>query len=358
MDLDNFLKKICKMNNLLKISSILLFVIILSNSCDRGTEVSKSKSLSIAFYNVENLFDTIDDPNIYDEKYTPESELNWDLEKYTHKLNQLSKVISSIDTLNDFPAIIGLSEVENLDVVKDLVRNPLLKKANYKIIHKDSPDERGIDVAMLYQDKYYMPLENKFIYVKLPDSGNKTRDILYSKGILAGADTVHIFFNHWASRWGGQEKTEPLRIFIAKMLKHASDSIMQQNPDALIIMAGDLNDNPTDKSVFDFLAAHKPEKSVKTGELYNLAISKYEKGEGSIYYKGWSMFDQFIVSSELLNTDNKIHLKSNSQNVVKYDWMLFTPKNGEARPNRTAAKNYYGGFSDHLPVMIYLNVKQ
>ena len=346
------------MNNLLKISSIILLVFILGNSCERGTEVSKSKSLSIAFYNVENLFDTIDDPNISDEKYTPESEFNWNLEKYSHKLNQLSKVISSIDTLNGFPAIIGLCEVENLNTVKDLVANSLLKKANYKIIHKDSPDERGIDVTMLYQREYYTPLENSFIYVNLPDSGNTTRDILYSKGILAGTDTVHIFFNHWVSRWGGQEKTEPLRIFIAKMLKHTTDSIMQQNPNALIIMAGDLNDNPTDKSVIDFLAAHKPEKSVNNGELYNLALSKYENGEGSIYYKGWSMFDQIIVSSPLLNKENKVHLTANSQNVVKYDWMLFTPKNGEARPNRTAAKNYYGGFSDHLPVMIYLNVKE
>lgn len=345
------------MNNLLKISSFLLLVIILSSSCERGIKTSKSKSLSMAFYNVENLFDTIDDPNIPDEKYTPESEFNWAFEKYTHKLNQLSKVISSIDTLNGFPAIIGLSEVENIDVLNDLIRNPLLGKADYKIIHKDSPDERGIDVAMLYQEKYYKPIENKFIYVNLPDSGNTTRDILYSKGIFAGADTVHIFFNHWVSRWGGQEKTEPLRIFIAKLLKHATDSIMQENPGALIIMAGDLNDNPTDISVFDVLAAHKPEAPIENSKLYSLALSKYENGEGSIYYKGWSMFDQFIVSSSLFNIENDVHLSAQAQNVVKYDWMLFKPKNGEARPNRTAAKNYYGGFSDHLPVMIYLEVK-
>jgi len=346
------------MNNLLKISSIILLVITLGSSCERGKEISKSKSLSIAFYNVENLFDTIDDPNIPDEKYTPESNFNWDLEKYSHKLDQLSKVISAIDTINGFPSIIGLCEVENLGVVEDLANSPLLKKANYKIIHKDSPDERGIDVAMLYQEKYYTPIENRFIYVNLPDSGNTTRDILYSKGVLAGVDTVHLFFNHWVSRWGGQEKTEPLRIFIAKMLKHASDSIILRNPDAIIIMAGDLNDNPTDKSVFDFLAAHKPEKPLINGNLYSLALSKYEKGEGSIYYKGWSMFDQFIVSSPLFKQKNNIHLVNNSQNVVKYDWMLFKPEKGEARPNRTAAKNYYGGFSDHLPVMIYLNVNE
>lgn len=346
------------MNNLIKVASIILLVFIIGSSCERGKEKSKNKVLSIAFYNVENLFDTIDDPNIPDEKYTPESKFNWALEKYSHKLNQLSKVISAIDTINGFPVVLGLSEVENLDVVKDLANSLMLKNANYKIIHKDSPDERGIDVAMMYQEKYYTPIENKFIYVSLPDSGNKTRDILYSKGILAETDTVHLFFNHWVSRWGGQEKTEPLRIYIAQMLKDITDSIMQKNPRALIIMAGDLNDNPTDISVFDILAAHKPEQPIKNAKLYSLALAKYENGEGSLYYKGWDMFDQFIVSSYLLNNENAISIKNNSQNVVKYDWMLFTPKNGEARPSRTAARNYYGGFSDHLPVMIYCNVKQ
>jgi len=340
------------MNNFLKISGVILILMILGSCSENDT---KRNSLSIAFYNVENLFDTIDNPNVADEKYTPSSDLNWDTKKYEHKINQLAKVISAIDTINEFPAIIGLCELENRNVLKDLASHTAIADANYKIIHKDSPDERGIDVGMMYNPDYYLPLENNFIYVKLPDSGNSTRDILYSKGILAGVDTLHIFFNHWVSRWGGQEKTEPLRIYIAQMLKHITDSIMSQNGDAMIVLAGDLNDNPTDISVSKILQANNPKDKIEDSKLYNLSYEDYEKGNGSLYYKKWDMFDQFIVSSALFNDKNNLHLMQNQQNVVKYDWMLFFPKKGEARPSRTASKKYYGGFSDHLPVMIYLN---
>jgi len=317
---------------------------------------TKTTTHSMAFYNVENLFDTINSPGVNDGKYTPENEMPWNTERYYHKLDQLARVIKAMDTVNGFPVVIGLSEIENASVLKDLVAHKNLKEAGYSFLHKDSPDARGIDVAMLYQPKYYKPLETNFIYVSLPDSGHATRDILYSKGILAGADTVHLFFNHWVSRWGGQEVTEPSRIFIAQMLKHVTDSIMDVNANAAIIMAGDLNDNPNDTSVFHVLAARKPELPIKGKRLYNLSLAKFENGEGSLYYRSWDMFDQFIVSPALLDNTKKIHLIGKDQQIVKYDWMLYKPRKGDPRPSRTAAGKYYGGFSDHLPVLINVEI--
>ncbi len=331
--------------------AIVLTVVFLS--CER--EVTTTTH-SIAFYNVENLFDTINSVGVNDAKYTPENEMPWNTERYFHKLDQLARVIKAMDTVNGFPVVIGLSEIENENVLIDLVAHDSLKDAAYSYLHKNSPDLRGIDVAMIYQPEFYQPLSTNFIYVNLPDSARRTRDILYSKGILGGADTVHLFFNHWVSRWGGQEATEPSRILIAGLLKQITDSIMETNPNSAIILAGDLNDNPTDTSVFHVLGAVKPETPAKEKKLYNLSLSKFENGEGSLYYRNWDMFDQFIVSSALLETENKVHLLSEDQQIVKYDWMLYKPKKGDSRPSRTAAKYYYGGFSDHLPVMINLEV--
>jgi len=355
------------MKKLLTTITISLLLIVFISSCQK----TKTTTHSIAFYNVENLFDTVNSPGVNDERYTPEAKIPWNAKRYGHKLDQLSRVIKAMDTVNGFPVVIGLSEIENAGVLKDLVAHESLKEAAYSFLHQDSPDARGIDVAMLYQPKYYKPLETNFIYVNLPDSGHATRDILYSKGILAGADTVHLFFNHWVSRWGGQEVTEPSRIFIAQMLKHITDSIMDVNADAAIIMAGDLNDNPTDTSVFHVLAARKPELPIKGKGLYNLSLAKFENGEGSLYYRSWDMFDQFIVSPALLDSTKKIHLIGKDQEIVKYDWMLYKPRKGDPRPSRTAAGKprkgdprpsrtaagkYYGGFSDHLPVLINLEV--
>jgi len=341
------------MNHIIKISSLILLVVIIFSSCVRN----KVTTHSIAFYNVENLFDTINDAGVNDGKYTPENKMPWNTERYGHKLNQLARVIKAMDTVNDYPVVIGLSEIENENVLIDLANHDSIKDAAYSYLHKNSPDERGIDVAMLYQTEFYQVLETHFINVNLPDSGNTTRDILYSKGILVGADTVHLFFNHWVSRWGGQEKTEPFRIFIAKKLKLITDSIMNANEEALIILAGDLNDNPNDTSVFNVLGALKPEIPIQEKKMYNLSLNKFEMGEGSLYYRSWDMFDQFIVSSSMLKEESKIHLLNNDQQIVKYDWMLYKPKKGEARPSRTAAKYYYGGFSDHLPVMINVSAK-
>ncbi len=341
-----------------KISGIIILslsVIILAisvNSCKQ----KPVQTFGFAFYNVENLFDTIDDPHVRDNEFLPDSKLGWDTKKYEHKLDNLAKVMSSIDT-SGFPALFGVCEVENINVLRDLVNHKELKKAGYSIIHKDSPDERGIDVALLYQKEVYKPVETRFIRLTFPsDPNNGTRDILYSKGVVAGKDTLYLFINHWVSRWGGQEKTEPFRKFTGDLLKKITDSILAVRPKANILIAGDLNDNPDDVSVSRNLDAKPVKMPLEKKTLYNLGYNEYKAGEGSLYYRGWDMFDQIIVSTSLLNGKNKIKVNSPKQTVIKHNWMLYKPKNGPARPNRTAAKYYYGGYSDHLPVYIGMTV--
>ncbi len=340
------------MKKYLALLSALLIIIIFISSCAK----KPVQTISFAFYNLENLFDTIDDPRIDDNKYLPDSKIPWNSERYQHKLDNLTKVMKSIDTTG-FPTLFGLCEVENIDVLKDLINHPDLKEAGYSILHKNSPDERGIDVALLYQSKHYTPVETNYIKLVFPwDPTNKTRDILYSKGVVGKNDTLHIFVNHWVSRWGGQEETEPSRRFIGGLLKNITDSILSLQPNANIILAGDLNDNPTDVSITDDLGALAVNEPYKEKALYNLSHNLFLQGEGSLYYKSWDMFDQIIVSSSLLKGNNGIKSMTEEQKVIKYDWMLYQPKKGPARPSRTASGKYYGGYSDHLPVFIQMRI--
>lgn len=337
--------------SLQKFSSLLIILIFLISSCSK-----KTQTFSLAFYNVENLFDTINDPAIQDETYLPGSELNWDTEKYQHKLNNIAKVIKAIDSV-EFPATIGLTEVENIGVLKELVKHPTISKAGYQILHQEGKDERGIDVAFLYIPEKYSPIETQYIGLNFPfDPEVGVRDILYSKGVINGKDTIHIFINHWKSRWGGQEQSEPFRRYTGNILKNYTDSIFKVQPNANIIIAGDLNDNPDDLSVSVDLNAIEPALPYHDKKLYNLSVKQYKTGEGTLYYKSWDMFDQIIVSTSILSGENGMIATSRDQVIIKEDWMLFYPKRGEPRPNRTAGRDYYGGYSDHLPVYIKIDL--
>jgi len=338
--------------NLVFILSLAVFISLL-NSCSQ----KKEQHISFAFYNVENLFDTIDDPAVSDERYLPDSEIPWNTERYLHKLDNLTKVMSSVDT-SGYPTLFGLCEVENISVLNDLVNHPGIKNADYSILHKNSPDERGIDVALLYQADKYTPVTTRFLHLPFPfDSENKTRDILYSKGVFSDKDTLHVFVNHWTSRWGGREETEPYRKFTGETLKRITDSILNAQPQANILIAGDLNDNPSDSSVSIKLDARAVTKPIYNNSLYNLSLNKFNMGEGTLYYKSWDMFDQIIVSGNMLEGRKGIKVETVDQEIIKYDWMLYHPKTGDARPSRTAAGKYYGGFSDHLPVFIRMTVR-
>lgn len=303
------------------------------------------------FYNVENLFDTVDDSLTADNDFTPSGRLHWTSHRYSDKLNKISKVIIAAGGWEP-PAIIGLCEIENRIVLNDLIYNTPLSKFPYKIIHKDSPDERGIDVALLYDSRIVAIAAHSV----LPVSQEKliTRDILYAKAVIRD-DTCHIFINHWPSRSSGQLETEPYRFFAAGILRNAVDSLLLINPKAKILITGDFNDDPGDESLTNELAAFPVDAAVGTGELYNLSVEPLKGNvRGTLKYQGsWNIFDQVIVSGAFLNGDG-LKIPENSYRIF-YNTFMLEPDitfNG-VKPFRTyLGFRYQGGFSDHLPVTV------
>ncbi len=312
---------------------------------------AQTESVTVAFYNVENLFDTVDDPNILDEDFTPEGEKKWDNKRYNKKLLDIARVISSINEPQK-PAIVGFAEVENRLVLENLVKTEYLSSTNYQIVHEESPDGRGIDVALIYNPDQFKYIIHQTIPVPLTTK-YKLRDILYVKGVLADTDTLHVFVNHWKSRSGGQEKTEPQRIQCALTLKNTIDSIRSVQPDAKILVMGDLNDTPKDRSIYETLQANN---NLKKGSLYNIMLPLSEEGLGTHNYRGeWSVLDHIIVSNNMVNNSAKIKVLDRTGHIFSADWITYTSKQGNKSPNRTyGGPNYYGGFSDHYPVYVIL----
>lgn len=344
-----------KFNGFVKFFVAALIVGSLLQACQpkMGKLLYPEKGLTVAFYNVENLFDTINDPTINDEEFLPESKVGWNSEKYTHKLHQTARVIAAMDTL-DFPHIIGLAEMENGMVVNALSSEEAIKKAGYNVIHFEGNDPRGIEVVMMYRQVYFKPLYAGPVMVSEATTGKSYRHILYVKGVVATGDTLNLFVNHWPSRYGGREETEGARRFVASTLKSVTDSILGKQPNSNILIMGDLNDNPTDSSLVVFLQAKNPANGINDNGLYNLSLKPYAAGEGTLFYQNWDMFDQIIVSANLIKPA-KGNIKAGDQLIVKKDWMLFKGSNGIAKPNRTmSGTKYFGGFSDHLPVMVKL----
>lgn len=348
------IRKIHKPLLMKKYFLVLITTILILSACNNQKK-KHVKTVTLAFYNVENLFDTINDPSINDEEFLPEGKQKWDTEKYLHKIENLSNALLSIDTLNP-PALIGLAEVENREVLEELISLSDLKKYNYKIIHKNSPDRRGIDVALIYRPELFEPEINEWIKITFPtDPEYTTRDILYSRGKILDDEIIHIFVNHWTSRYGGAEATEPNRKYLGALLKAKSDSILADDSNARIIIMGDLNDNPTDASLTNSLGALALSENIESENLYNISLEKYEKGEGTLFYRSWDLFDQFVVSGSLLKENAAVKLKSKDIQIHKPEWVLFEDNKGIKRPNRTASGGrYYGGYSDHLPVYIVL----
>ncbi len=318
-------------------------------------QVFAQQGFNVTFYNVENLFDTTDDPEVRDEEFTPEGDKKWTEERYTIKLDKLSRVLSA-SVEDGLPEVIGLCEVENRGVVEDLMKTGKLKKGKYSIVHQDSPDGRGIDVALAYRKKALKVIDFKAHTVDLPgENARPTRDILHVRTIVAKKDTVHFFINHWPSRYGGEEKSRPKRIQAAEVLREVVDELLEKQPRAKLVIMGDFNDYPDNVSIQETLDAQEAGKTSKPTSLVNLAASI--KGEqGSYNYRGnWGMLDQIIVSQSLVSEGSSgMRCTSGSLRIVKEEWMLYTdPKSGAQKPNRTyGGNNYYGGFSDHLPVVV------
>ena len=342
------------MNKLFLIFSF-IFLCINLNAQD-----SKPSDFKVVFYNFENLFDIEDDTAKWDEQFLPEGDKHWTYWKYQTKLQNLSKVITATGGWQD-AALVGTCEIENAFVLEELTTKSPLKKLNYKFIHKESPDRRGIDVALLYQESQFTPLFYDHIQVDFPNNPrSKTRDILYVKGLAKDKDTLHIFVNHWPSRWGGQMKTEPKRIFVAQTLRKQIDSLFTHCENPNIIVMGDFNDAPTDKSVREYLKAKPPTKNIEQKELYNLLYPLSLTQEGTHPFHGhWAVLDHMIVSSALLDKSNKIYTKPESAYPFKADFLLEDDtKYGGKRTNRSyIGFKYHGGYSDHLPVVLDLFFK-
>ncbi|HAF30478.1 MAG TPA: endonuclease [Bacteroidales bacterium] len=325
---------------------IALFLIPIYSFSQKNQE-----SLTVMFYNVENLYDTINDPLTLDDDFTPLGKKNWKDSRYQKKLNDIAKVISSVNE-NNLPVLVGFAELENKTVLQDLIQTESLKTKKYKIVHEESPDVRGIDVGLIYNSDEFQYLNHLKIPIPL-DTEYKVRDILYIKGVLKGTDTLHVFINHWKSRSGGQEETEPQRIQCALTLKNQIDSILAKTDDAKILIMGDLNDEPKNKSIFETL---KADNSGEQGSLYNLMLSLSQNGFGTHSYRGgWNMLDHIIVSSGFINCTSGFKVNENDGQIFSPDWITFTSKDGNKSPNRTyGGSNYYGGYSDHYPVFVIL----
>lgn len=313
---------------------------------------NKRRNLTVVFYNVENLFDTENTPGGNDAEFTPESEKKWTPERYQDKLKVISEVLSSVNQ-NELPEIIGLCEVENRKVLDDLVKTNPLEAGKYDIVHFESPDFRGIDVALLFRPDEFKVTWSAPVKVSFDAEPDFiTRDILYVKGNATNNEEFHIFVNHWPSRTGGVEQTEPKRIAAAAILKSKIDSVQKANPEANIIVMGDMNDEPSNKSLAGILAAQSPE--TENAVLINLMYPLHEAKQGSYNYRGnWNMLDNIIVSPGLL--DNKGFQCLEKQGFVfREAWMEYN-NNGQIAPNRTyGGPNYYGGPSDHFPVFFQL----
>lgn len=315
---------------------------------------------AIGFYNVENLFDTLDQEGVNDYEFTPAGDLGYDSEMYHSKLANLSKVISEMatDITPDGLSILGVAEIENRSVLEDLVKQPALAARNYKIAHFDSPDRRGIDVGLLYQEKYFQ-LENaqklrlEGLYYSDGDTVF-TRDILWVTGQYDG-ETLHVFVNHWPSRRGGEAASAPLRNAAALRFRQTADSIQAADPFAKIVMMGDLNDDPTSPSLTKVIEAEKSIEKVKKDGYFNPMAGLYRKGLGSNAYRDkWSLFDQIVINDELV--------KEGAQGWRYYQVHIFNPpymyqKSGRFRgyPFRAfVGSQYMGGYSDHFPVYVLL----
>ena len=339
---------------------LVISILFLSLFISTHAQDKKFKIHTLAFYNLENLFDTINDPIKFDD-YSPIMELKTNRgEAYRRKITNMARVIAEIgkDVTHNTPAILGVCEVENKDVLEDIVNDSTLLEKNYGIVHYDSPDSRGIDVALLYQKSLFTPISSSAHELKIYDTQTQkritTRDQLLVSGKLEG-DLIHIIVNHWPSRRGGEARSRPKRVAAAQLNKRILDSLQAQDPYAKVIIMGDLNDDPTNPSVKNVLKAKRKRKKVDFKGLYNPFEKFYRDGLGTTAYRdNWSLFDQIIVSKTLLEKDYT-SFRYYQAGIFNKNYLI-TPKGKyKGYPFRSwNDSGFSNGFSDHFPVYIYL----
>lgn len=317
------------------------------------------EKIRVLSYNVENFFDTKDDPSTNDNDYTPNGNQYWTNEKYKAKTINIVRAIVAAGGW-DGAAIVGLYEIENDYVLNSITKYSPLKKLGYKYVHYDSPDPRGIDVAMLYDPERIEVLKSQKIGVKCDGKPLRTRDVLYVKALLLGADTLHLFMAHTPSRRGGVKESEWRRECVMKIVRNKIDSITAKAPANILIM-GDFNDEPDCSSMCKVLGAKKPEGKIKERELYNMFWGYADAGRGSYKYQGeWNMLDQIIVSGRILRGKGKLYTSQDKTVIFETPFILEDDKTHfGSKPMRTFnGRKYIGGYSDHLPIYIDLFLKK
>jgi hypothetical protein len=311
----------------------------------------------IAFYNIENLFDTINTPGVSDFEFTPEGPNKWNSEKYIKKLENMSEVISQIgsELFPGGPAILGLCEIENKEVIEDLINTPKLKPAKYGIVHYDSPDARGVDVGLIYRTDFFKVTSSRSARLRIAEMPNfKTRDQLVVSGLFDG-EMMHFIVNHWPSRRGGEKRSLPLRKAAAQLTRSIVDSIYATDPNAKIFIMGDLNDDPTSPSVTKVLGAKGRVKDLKKNDLFNPMWQLHKDGIGSLAYRdAWNLFDQIIISEPLVGEDKSTY---KFQKAKIFNAPFLTQKTGQfaGYPFRSyVGADWQGGYSDHFPAYLFI----
>lgn len=336
---------------------ILYTLFVLQCSLCASSQVKRYQVALIGFYNLENLYDTIDNPLINDDDFTPNGVKKYGTAIFKDKLNKLAGVISEIGThySNNGLSILGVAEIENDTVLQFLVQHPILQKRNYHIVHASSKDIRGVDVALIYNPSFFTPTDAQNLFVPLPGNSKDyyfTRDILYCKGILH-TDTVHIYVNHWPSRRGGQARSNPARMAAANICRKHIDSILAENAQAKLIVMGDMNDDPDDRSIREGLRATGKRDELKPGDLFNPWVTVIEKGVGTLAHRDrWGLFDQIILSQSWLSKNTPgYHFYRN--HIFNPTYLSEYSGRYKGYPMRTWEGNRYrGGYSDHFPVYL------
>ncbi|MFN8278161.1 MAG: endonuclease/exonuclease/phosphatase [Chitinophagales bacterium] len=339
-------------------------VLLLITACGSMAMAQKGQQYKvglIGFYNLENFYDTIDQPGVDDAEFLPTAERHYNSTIYWDKVGRLADVLSGIgtDISPDGLSAFGCAEIENEFVLNDLVHHPKLKNRNYKIVHYDSRDARGVDVAFIYNPKYLTVIDSKPLHVNLPiakgDSfPRQTRDVLWVVANYAG-ETIHIFVNHWPSRRGGEEASRPLREAAARVPKAIIDSLMKLNPETKAIVMGDLNDDPPNTSCSKIIGAKADKEKVQPGGMFNPFWNFYKDGIGTLAYDdSWDLFDQIMISHGFL-PKNQQGFFFQKAGIYSKDFMVQQTGHFKGYPLRTWDGTVYNhGYSDHFPTYIVL----
>lgn len=336
----------------MKYRKIIVCVLFLISAFPLMAQENSFQVALVGFYNIENLYDTIDDPLTDDAEFLPSGLNTWNSAKYNLKLERISEVIAKLgnEVVPGGPVILGLSEIENRRVLEDLIKTPTLKPLNYGVVHFDGPDRRGVDVALLYQKNRFQVEGSRSFRLYTPDTAFRTRDQLLVWGKLDG-DMVYFLVNHWPSRRGGEARSAPKRKAAAALSRHIFDSLQAADPNVKFILMGDLNDDPVDASLTRVLKAKSKVRDVVQGDMFNPMYKLYQDGVGSYAYKdSWDLYDQIVVSSGLLKGDSTSYLLMKTK-IFNAQFLKQKTGTFAGYPWRTqAGGQYIAGYSDHFPV--------